>query len=137
MGAADYIAAKFAKFAITQAAAQELGPFVHPCQRVVARRRGYRDVRASLKVWAQNDGISEEEYARTRMIEPSALGRLVKPEEVAAAALFLASDASFRHHRHNAPGQRRAGCEGEGRAPLLPGLRLGRGQGRLGPPTAP
>ena len=51
--------------------------------------KAYQDTLGSLGVT-----ISEAEYARTRMIEPSALGRLVKPEEVAAAALFLASDAS-------------------------------------------
>ena len=93
-GRSDYIAAKFAKFAITQAAAQELGPFGIRVNALWPAGVDTGMFRASLKVWAKNEGISEAEYARTRMIEPSALGRLVKPEEVAAAALFLASDAS-------------------------------------------
>ncbi len=93
-GRSDYIAAKFAKFGMTQAAAQELGPFGIRVNALWPAGVDTEMFRASLKVWAQNEGISEEEYARTRMIEPSALGRLVKPEEVAAAALFLASDAA-------------------------------------------
>ena len=93
-GRSDYIAAKFAKFGITQAAAQELGPFGIRVNALWPAGVDTEMFRASLKVWARNEGISEEEYARTRMIGPSALGRLVKPEEVAAAALFLASDAA-------------------------------------------
>ena len=93
-GRSDYIAAKFAKFGMTQAAAQELCPFGIRVNALWPAGVDTEMFRASLKVWAQNEGISEEEYARTRMIEPSALGRLVKPEEVAAAALFLASDAA-------------------------------------------
>ncbi|MDP6788199.1 MAG: SDR family oxidoreductase [Rhodospirillales bacterium] len=93
-GRSDYIAAKFAKFGMTQAAAQELGPFGIRVNALWPAGVDTEMFRASLKVWARNEGISEEEYARTRMIEPSALGRLVKPEEVAAAAVFLASDAA-------------------------------------------
>ena len=73
----------------------------------VARRRGLPRCSApALKVWAperwhQRRGI----YARTRMIEPSALGRLVKTRRGGGGPpFFLASDASIRHHRHKRSG---------------------------------
>ena len=93
-GRSDYIAAKFAKFGITQATAQELGPFGIRVNTLWPAGVDTEMFRASVKVWARNEGISEEEYIRTRMIERSALGRMVKPAEVAAAAIFLASDAA-------------------------------------------
>jgi NAD(P)-dependent dehydrogenase (short-subunit alcohol dehydrogenase family) len=89
-----YSASKFALIGMTQAVAREVGPHgvrvnaLCPgavsgelMDRVVARR-------------AATEGKTPEEIIRKNYMEAAALRRWVDPEEVAEAALFLASDAA-------------------------------------------
>ena len=89
-----YAASKFAVIGITESVAHEVGRYgirvnaLCPgavrgdlMDRVVARR-------------AQVEGRTEEEIIRSAYIDVAALRKWVEPEEVAGAALFLASDAS-------------------------------------------
>jgi hypothetical protein len=89
-----YVATKFAVIGITQSVAAEVGVDAirvnalcpgavsgELMDRVVARR-------------AREEGRSPEEIVKTAYTDVAALRRWVSPEEVAEAALFLASDAS-------------------------------------------
>lgn len=89
-----YCATKFALIGMTEAVAREVGPAgvrvnaLCPgavggelMERVVARR-------------AEAEGRPAEEIIRENYTDKAALRRWVEPAEVAAAALFLASDAS-------------------------------------------
>jgi NAD(P)-dependent dehydrogenase (short-subunit alcohol dehydrogenase family) len=89
-----YAASKFAVIGITESVAQEVGPdkirvnALCPgavngelMQRVIARR-------------SQVENRPPEEIIRVNYTDKAALRRWVEPEEVAAAALFLASDRS-------------------------------------------
>ena len=89
-----YSATKFALIGMTQAVARELGPAgirvnaLCPgavsgalMERVVARR-------------AETEGRPVEEIIKENYTDQAALRRWVEPQEVAMAALFLASDAS-------------------------------------------
>lgn len=89
-----YCATKFALIGMTEAVAREVGPFgvrvnaLCPgaisgelMDRVVAKR-------------AEAEGRSPEQIIKENYTDVAALRRWVDPEEVAAAALFLASDAS-------------------------------------------
>ena len=89
-----YSASKFAVVGLTEAVARELGPSgvrvnaLCPgavsgelMERVIARR-------------AEAEGRAPEDIVRQEYTDVSALRRWVAPAEVAACALFLASDAS-------------------------------------------
>ncbi|TVR07567.1 MAG: SDR family oxidoreductase [Salinarimonadaceae bacterium] len=89
-----YSASKFAIIGLTEAVAREVGPAnvrvnaLCPgavngelMERVIARR-------------AAAEGRSAEEIIKSNYTDVAALRRWVEPEEVAATALFLASDAS-------------------------------------------
>ena len=89
-----YAATKFAVIGITESVAHEVGRFgirvnalcpgaVHGdlMERVVARR-------------AEVEGRAPEEIVRTSYTDVAALRKWVEPEEVARAAVFLASDAA-------------------------------------------
>ncbi len=89
-----YAASKFAVIGITQAVAQEVG--VHGI-RVNAVCPGGTDTvmwRHVIQERARYNGITEDEVIRKGFIDNAALQRVVQPDEVAAAALFLASDAA-------------------------------------------
>ena len=89
-----YSATKFALIGMTEAFAHEVGPYgvrvnalcpgaVHGelMERVIARR-------------AEAEGRPAEEIIQVSYTDPAALRKWVSPEEVADAALYLASDAS-------------------------------------------
>jgi NAD(P)-dependent dehydrogenase (short-subunit alcohol dehydrogenase family) len=88
-----YGAAKMGVIGLVRSLALELGPHRirvnSVCPGAVAGPRLDRIV----KQQAQSLGITEAESMR-QFSEPSALKRPTRPEEVAAACLFLASDAS-------------------------------------------
>jgi NAD(P)-dependent dehydrogenase (short-subunit alcohol dehydrogenase family) len=75
---------KAAVISMTQTLAQELGP---SGIRVNAIAPGLVDTRFASAI-VQNDGLKDRVVSRT------ALGRHARPDEIAGAALFLASDAS-------------------------------------------
>ena len=89
-----YTASKFAVLGITEAVAQEVG--VHGI-RVNALCPGAVNGELMQRVIAsrsQAEGRPPEEIIQVNYTDKAALRRWVEPEEVAAAALFLASDAS-------------------------------------------
>jgi len=94
-GAASYAASKAGVVALTRSAAQAYGP--HGV-RVNALCPGWVDTPMAAREMqdlARELGVDETE-ARARTVARIALARMARPEEMAAACLFLASDeASF------------------------------------------
>jgi NAD(P)-dependent dehydrogenase (short-subunit alcohol dehydrogenase family) len=89
-----YTATKFAVLGITEAVAQEVG--VHGI-RVNALCPGAVNGDLMKRVIAERsrkEGRSPEEIIRVNYTDKAALRRWVEPQEVAEAALYLASDAS-------------------------------------------
>jgi NAD(P)-dependent dehydrogenase (short-subunit alcohol dehydrogenase family) len=89
-----YTATKFAVLGITEAVAQEVGVdnirVNALCPGAVNGELMQRVIAARSKA----EGRPPEEIIRVNYTDKAALRRWVEPEEVAAAALFLASDAS-------------------------------------------
>ena len=91
---ADYVASKFAMLGLSEALDQEVGP---AGIRVIALCPGTVNtemMQRSLAEWSRRDGRSADEIARAHYFSRAALQRWVEPEDVAEAALFLASDAA-------------------------------------------
>ena len=89
-----YCASKFATHGITEAVAQELGPFG---VRVNALAPGAVSGELMDRVVAARsakEGRPPDEIIRKNYTDVAALRKWVDPDEVATAALFLASDAS-------------------------------------------
>jgi len=90
----DYAASRFAVIGVTQAVAQELGPFgirVNAlCPGAVVGER----MRTTLAERSRKEGRTQEDIIKSDYTDTAALRKWVTPEEVAAAALFLASDAA-------------------------------------------
>jgi NAD(P)-dependent dehydrogenase (short-subunit alcohol dehydrogenase family) len=89
-----YTATKFAVIGITEAVAQEVG--IHGI-RVNALCPGAVNgelMQRVIAARAAKENRSEEEIVRVNYTDKAALKRWVEPEEVARAALFLASDQS-------------------------------------------
>ena len=89
-----YTASKYALLGITDAVSQEVGIYnirVNAlCPGAVNGELMQRVIAARVKA----EGRSAEEIVRTNYTDKASLRRWVEPEEVAAAALFLASPAS-------------------------------------------
>ncbi|MCB1745294.1 MAG: SDR family oxidoreductase [Gammaproteobacteria bacterium] len=90
----DYVASKFALVGLTESLAQELGPQGVRVNSVCpgAVRTGM--LAESVSRLAGELGQSEQSIWQTRYYDRTALGRAIEPEEVAAAVIFLASDAA-------------------------------------------
>jgi hypothetical protein len=89
-----YTASKYAMLGITDAVSQEVG--IHKI-RVNALCPGAVNgdlMQRVIAARAQAEGRSPEDVARRNYTDKASLRRWVEPEEVAAAALFLASPAS-------------------------------------------
>ena len=99
-----YCASKSAIIAITQSVAYELGETgVRAnvvCPAAVKTALNMRLIATRSRV----EGISEEELIRTKYVGGSAMKRWVVPEDIADAALFLASEACQVHHRASISG---------------------------------
>lgn len=89
-----YAASKFAVIGITQSVAAEVG--VHAIRvNAVCPGAVSGELMASVVARrAREEGRSSEEIVKTSYTDVAALRRWVSPEEVAQAALFLASDAA-------------------------------------------
>jgi NAD(P)-dependent dehydrogenase (short-subunit alcohol dehydrogenase family) len=92
-GRTPYAAAKLGVIGLVRTLALELGPHGirvnSVCPGAVAGPR----IEGVIRAQAEAQGISEEEASR-QFTDPAPLKRLVRPEEIAAACVYLASDAS-------------------------------------------
>ena len=93
-GRGDYVASKWALRGLTQAAAQELGPFGVRVNAIAPGTVNTEMSRLSIAQVARREGRPEDDVLKARYLDKTALGRMVEPAEVAAAALFLASDGA-------------------------------------------
>jgi NAD(P)-dependent dehydrogenase (short-subunit alcohol dehydrogenase family) len=89
-----YVASKFAVIGISESVAHEVGQYgirVNALCPGAVRGELMEDVIARR---ARAEGRSPEEIVKSAYTDVAALRKWVEPEEVAQAALFLASDAS-------------------------------------------
>jgi NAD(P)-dependent dehydrogenase (short-subunit alcohol dehydrogenase family) len=92
-GRTPYSAAKMGVIGLVRTLALELGPHGIRVNSVVPGAVDGPRIKEVARNLARARGISEEEALRP-FIDTSPLQRLVRPEEVAAACVFLASDAA-------------------------------------------
>lgn len=90
---AAYAASKCAVVGLTQVVAQELGPVNIRVNTVVPGATRTEMLMEIFKARALQHGLSEEAVMQ-QAVQGTALGRIAEPEDIAAAALFLAADAS-------------------------------------------
>ena len=93
-GRGDYVASKSALFGLNQAAAQELGPFGVRVNALSPGTVNTEMSRLSIAQVTRREGCSEEEVLKAHYLDKTAMRRMVEPDEVAAAALFLAGDGA-------------------------------------------
>ena len=91
---ADYVASKFGLMGLTLATAQELGPEGIRVNAICPSTVNTEMMRNSLAVRAAQEGRDVNELAQQAYFSKMALGRFTEPDEIAAAAVFLASDAA-------------------------------------------
>lgn len=89
-----YCASKFAIIGMTEALAREVGASGVRVNALCPGAINGDLMQAVLARRSQAEGRSPAEIAETEYAKVAALGRWIEPEEVAEAALFLASDAS-------------------------------------------
>jgi NAD(P)-dependent dehydrogenase (short-subunit alcohol dehydrogenase family) len=89
-----YTASKFAVIGMTEAIAHEVGVDGIRVNALCPGAVSGELMDRVIATRAKAEGISPEEIIRVNYTDKAALRRWVDPEEVAAAALFLASDAS-------------------------------------------
>jgi NAD(P)-dependent dehydrogenase (short-subunit alcohol dehydrogenase family) len=92
-GRTPYSAAKMGVIGLVRTLALELGPHGIRVNSVCPGAVEGPRIKDVVRNQAQAQGVSEEEALR-QFTDPAPLKRLVRPEEVAAACLFLASDAA-------------------------------------------
>jgi NAD(P)-dependent dehydrogenase (short-subunit alcohol dehydrogenase family) len=92
-GRTPYSAAKMGVIGLVRTLALELGPHGVRVNSVCPGAVDGPRIRNVAGAMAQAQGITPEEALR-QFTDPAALKRLVRPEEVAAACVFLASDAA-------------------------------------------
>jgi NAD(P)-dependent dehydrogenase (short-subunit alcohol dehydrogenase family) len=90
-----YAAAKWALIGMTQSLAMELGPFNIRANAILPGNVNGDRMEQVLAGEAEAEGITVKE-ARERTVRTTSMGAWIDPEEIAALAVFLASDAS-RH----------------------------------------
>jgi len=91
---AGYVSAKHALFGLTKVTALEAGPYGVTANLICPAYVRTPLVEGQVAGQAKNLGIPEAAVIEKVMLEPAAIKRLIEPEEVAALALFLASDAA-------------------------------------------
>jgi len=91
---AAYVSAKHGLFGLTKVTALEAGPFGVTANLVCPAYVRTPLVEGQIADQAKSLGIPEEEVVEKVMLEPAAIKRLLEPAEVAALALFLATDAA-------------------------------------------
>ncbi len=89
-----YISAKHGIIGLTKTVALELGGFGITANAICPGYVRTGLVESQLEDQAKTRGISVEDVVEKVMLEPAAIKRLIDPDEVAALAQFLASDAA-------------------------------------------
>lgn len=89
-----YVASKFALIGITESVARELGPHGVRVNAICPGAVRGELMDAVVARRAATEGRPDAEIVQASYFDQTALGRWVEADEVAAAALFLASDAS-------------------------------------------
>jgi 3-hydroxybutyrate dehydrogenase len=89
---AAYVSAKHGLLGLTKTVALEAGPFGVTVNAICPAYVRTPLVERQIAAQARTRGISEEVVVEQVMLEPAAIKRLIDPEEVAALALFLASE---------------------------------------------
>ena len=90
---ASYSSSKFAMIALTQSLASEVGQYGIRVNAIAPAAIEGERIRRVLAVHAEKRGVTLDQLIAD-FSASSALGRMVKPEEVAELAIFLASDKS-------------------------------------------
>jgi NAD(P)-dependent dehydrogenase (short-subunit alcohol dehydrogenase family) len=88
-----YCSSKFAMIAFTQSLASEAGRYNIRVNAIAPGAVEGRRIERVFDIVAKNQGVTREQIIASSNTR-SALGRMVKPEEVANLAIFLASDQS-------------------------------------------
>ena len=89
-----YSASKFAMRGLTESVAREAGPFGVRVNSICPGTVETERFRERIAGRAKAAGITEAELLAESFTGPAALRRVVQPEEIAATALFLVSDAA-------------------------------------------
>ena len=89
-----YNSAKHGLVGLTKTVALEVGEFGITVNAICPGYVRTRLVEVQLEDQAKMRGISVEDVIEKVMLEPAAIKRLIDPDEVAALAQFLASDAA-------------------------------------------
>jgi len=89
-----YVAAKHGLMGLTKTTALEAGPHGVTCNAINPGYVMTPLVQAQVADQARTQGIGEDEVLEKVFLGHSAVKRLAEPEEVAALAMFLASDAA-------------------------------------------
>jgi NAD(P)-dependent dehydrogenase (short-subunit alcohol dehydrogenase family) len=89
-----YSATKFALIGMTEAFAHEVGPFGVRVNALCPGAVSGELMERVLALRAEAEGRPVEDIVKENYTDPAALRKWVSPEEVAEAALYLASDAS-------------------------------------------
>ena len=89
-----YVASKFALIGVTETMARELGKYNVRVNALLPGAVSGKNMEGILKQRSLTEGRSIEEIERENYTDMAALKRWVSPDEVAKAALYLASDLS-------------------------------------------
>ncbi len=89
-----YIAAKHGVVGLTRTVALEVASFGITCNAILPGAVDTPLVRNQLEHLAREEGISQEEALHKHLLNKHAIKRFVQPQEVAACAVYLASDAA-------------------------------------------
>jgi len=89
-----YVAAKHGVIGLTRTAALELAPYNITVNAVLPGTVHTKLIENQLQKLADEDGITREEALHKHLLAKQAIKRFIKPEEVAACCVFLASDGA-------------------------------------------